>query len=191
VAAFSIILVAFQYNLTCVVRPRYRHGGQLYPTALEQLFTGLYVLELCCAGLFLLNRGGNNVFSCIGQAVITIVTLGCTAIFQLFLRQGFRPLLSQKPFPPAQQDYRGAKSSLDEPDRSKSAADDSALHQDPAFLSKAPTVWVPQDDLGVAQGELRSSQKLRTTIALSNENARIDSRGRITVVGNPPVSGQS
>lgn len=187
-AAFSIILVAFQYNLTYVVRPRYRHGGQLYPTALEQLFTGLYVLELCCAGLFLLNRGGNNVFSCIGQAVITIVTLGCTAIFQFFLRQGFRPLLSQKPFAPAQQDYCGAKSSLDEPDRSKSAADDSALHQDPAFLSTAPTVWVPRDDLGVAEGELRSSRRLRTPFALSIENARIDSMGQITVLGNPPVS---
>ena len=180
--------MAFQYSLICVVRSRYRHGGQLYFIVLEQLFTGLYILELCCAGLFLLNRDSNNIFFCIGQTVITIITLVCTAIFQFFLRQDLRLLLSQKSFASAQQDYRGAKNLLDESDRSKSVADDFALYQDSIFLCRVSTIWISRNNLKVAERKLRSFRQFRTTIALSIENAKIDFKSQITVSDNLSVS---
>ena len=185
---FSIILVTFQYNLICVVCSRYYYSNQLYSIALKQLFIDLYILKLCCVDLFLLNRDSNNIFFCIDQTVIIIIILICTAIFQFFLRQDLRLLLSQKSFASAQQDYRGAKNLLDKSDRSKSIADNFALYQNSIFLCRVSTIWISRNNLKVAERKLRSFRQFRTTIALSIENAKIDFKSQITVSDNLSVS---
>lgn len=70
---FGLLWVVFRYNLLYVTISRPDTRGLLYPTALTQLFTGIYVMELCMIGLLLLVRDTDNRAACVGQAVVTMI----------------------------------------------------------------------------------------------------------------------
>ena len=80
-------------------------GGLLYPIAINQLFTGIYVMELCLVGLFFLVRDAvivNGVAKAVGtpckpQAIIMIIVMILTVIFQWLLNNAFGPLLRYLP----------------------------------------------------------------------------------------------
>ncbi|KFY30556.1 hypothetical protein V493_01829 [Pseudogymnoascus sp. VKM F-4281 (FW-2241)] len=59
-----------------------RGRGQFYPTAIRQLFTGLYFMELCLGGLFCLVRDSNDEPLCTAQAIAMIFLVLFTLIFQ-------------------------------------------------------------------------------------------------------------
>ena len=90
---FDLFWVVFRYNLLYVTASRPNTRGLLYPTALNQLFTGVYVMELCMIGLFFLVRDDQNRATCVGQAVIMIIATATTLGFQLLLNDAFAPLL--------------------------------------------------------------------------------------------------
>lgn len=93
---FSLLWCAHRYNMLYVTRFRTDTGGVLYPRALNQTFTGLYVMELCLVGLFfLVQYNGQTV--CYAQAIIMIVAIVLTALFQIFLNREFGPLLRYLP----------------------------------------------------------------------------------------------
>ena len=58
-------------------------GGLSFPKAIQQLFVGIYFLELCLTGLFFLVReaDGNGV-PCKIQGILMIVLLVLTIVFQ-------------------------------------------------------------------------------------------------------------
>lgn len=72
-------------------------GGVLYPRALNQMFTGLYVMELCLVGLFFLVQDVDNNVLCYPQAIIMIVSIFLTALYQIMLNKEFGPLLRYLP----------------------------------------------------------------------------------------------
>ena len=81
---------------------RFDTGGLLYPTAINQLFTGLYFMEVCLIGLFLLVRDadeqGNAVgVPCKGQAIIMAIVFLCTVLYQWLLNRAFSPLFRYLP----------------------------------------------------------------------------------------------
>lgn len=80
-----------------MVLPTHDTGGLLYATALNQLFTGIYVLELCLLGLFLLLRNEQQGCACIGQAVIMLLALVLTIGYQCHLNTTQRPWLHCSP----------------------------------------------------------------------------------------------
>ena len=97
IITFSLFWLVYRYNTLYVTKFRFDTGGLLYPTAINQLFTGLYVMELCLVGLFFLVRdaddAGNAVGTpCKGQAIIMIVCLVFTVIYQFLLNRAFGPL---------------------------------------------------------------------------------------------------
>lgn len=94
---FSMLWCAHRYNMLYVTRFKTDTGGVLYPRALNQMFTGLYVMELCLVGLFFLvqDTEGNGV--CYPQGIIMIVSIFLTAIYQILLNQEFGPLLRYLP----------------------------------------------------------------------------------------------
>lgn len=83
----------FRYNILYVTDSGHDSGGVFYPTALTQLFTGVYVMELRVTGLFFLVRDDHNRATCIGQAVIMIIATVITVTFQVLLNNAFVPLL--------------------------------------------------------------------------------------------------
>ena len=95
--AFGLFWFVFRYNLLYVSAFPHDTRGQLYPTALKQLFVGVYMLELCLTGLFLSIRDDRGVPTGIGQAVIMMFTTVVTVAYQLLLRNIFSSTLQHLP----------------------------------------------------------------------------------------------
>lgn len=87
----------YRYNTLYVTKFLFDTGGLLFPKAINQLFTGLYVMELCLVGLFFLVRDQNDAVACQGQAIIMIVVIVLTLGYQYLLNEAFSPLIRYLP----------------------------------------------------------------------------------------------
>ncbi|KAK6580676.1 hypothetical protein PZA11_006912 [Diplocarpon coronariae] len=97
IITFSLLWIAHRYNMLYVSRFQLDTGGLLYPRAINQTFTGLYVMQLCMFGLFLLVRDEDGNAACVPQAIIMIIILFFTILYQFLLGMSFGPLLSYLP----------------------------------------------------------------------------------------------
>ncbi|KAI9885846.1 MAG: Kynureninase (L-kynurenine hydrolase) [Watsoniomyces obsoletus] len=97
IITFAMFWVAYRYNTLFVTRFRFDTGGLMYPRAINQLFVGLYVMELCLIGLFFLVRDENEEVACQSQAVIMIIVTILTALYQKVLHDTFSPLFKFLP----------------------------------------------------------------------------------------------
>lgn len=94
---FALLWCAHRYNMLYVTRFRTDTGGALYPRALNQMFTGLYIMELCLVGLFFLVQDANDKVLCSAQGIIMVVAIFLTVLFQFLLNKEFGPLLRYLP----------------------------------------------------------------------------------------------
>lgn len=102
IITFSLFWIVYRYNTLYVTKFRFDTGGLLYPTAINQLFTGLYLMELCLIGLFFLVKNARSDGSTYGtpckvQGIIMIVVFILTFLFQWLLNKAFGPLLRYLP----------------------------------------------------------------------------------------------
>ena len=97
VITFSLFWVVYRYNTLYVTRFRFDTGGLVFPKAINQLFTGLYVMELCLVGLFFLVRDADGNVACKGQAICMVVVLVLTVGYQILLNEAFDPLIRYLP----------------------------------------------------------------------------------------------
>lgn len=94
---FFLFWIVQRYNVLYVYLFSTDTGGLLFPKAVDQLFAGLYVMELCLLGLFIIARDSAGEAPCIPQAIIMAVALVSTVIYQLLLNSSFKPLLRYLP----------------------------------------------------------------------------------------------
>lgn len=177
-----------------------RTSGLFYPTAIRQLFTGIYFMELCLAGLFFLVRDANGRAACTAQAVIMIVVTATTALFHYTLDHShwipFLPLLDvfkQKidrisGQGDGQLDWRCRKE-VNELSTPKPRIFQEDLVQDEALRSSRPVVWIPKDELGIADDEISHARRTYDDVWISNEGASLDKRGNLKLWGPPPSKG--
>ncbi|KAK5800759.1 hypothetical protein VI817_002971 [Penicillium citrinum] len=97
IITFSLFWFVYRYNTLYVTKFRFDTGGLLFPRAINQLFVGLYFMEVCLIGLFFLVRDENGDVACEGQAICMIVVLVLTAGYQILLNEAFGPLLRYLP----------------------------------------------------------------------------------------------
>ncbi|KAF2837168.1 DUF221-domain-containing protein [Patellaria atrata CBS 101060] len=97
IVTFSLFWIVYRYQTLYVNRFKHDTGGLLFPRAVMQLFTGLYVMELCLIGLFILFVDEHNDPLCYPQAIIMLVIMLLTFIYQLLLRSAFSPLFRYIP----------------------------------------------------------------------------------------------
>jgi hypothetical protein len=97
IITFSLLWLAQRYTMLYVTRFESDTGGVLYPRAINQTFTGLYVMELCLAGLFFTTQNEKGKFTCTTHGTIMIVVLILTIIYQLLLNWSFSPLFRYLP----------------------------------------------------------------------------------------------
>ena len=90
---FDLFWIVFCYNLLYVTVSWSDTRDFLYSTALNQLFTSIYVMKLCMIDLFFLVRDDHNRAVCVDQAVIMIIVTIMILCFQLLLNNAFAPLL--------------------------------------------------------------------------------------------------
>ena len=156
-------------------------------------------MELCLAGLFFLVRDANDKAACTVQGVMMIVVTVLTGSFHYALDHShWIPRLSF-PFLRGKMDRIGSKD-RDQLDRrykrgvsELSIAKQKILQadfiQDEALRSPRPVVWIPKDDLGIAEDEICHVRKTHDSLWMSDEGASLDERGKLKLCGNPPERG--
>ena len=97
IITFTLLWIANRYQMLYVSRFKLDTGGLLYPTAINQTFTGLYVMELCLIGLFFIVPDSEGNQACFRQAIIMIVAFFLTLLYQFLLNQSFAPLFQHLP----------------------------------------------------------------------------------------------
>ncbi|KAL0944395.1 DUF221 domain-containing protein [Colletotrichum truncatum] len=97
VLTFGLLWFAQRYSMLYITRFETDTGGVLYPRAINQTFTGLYVMEACLAGLFFIVVDEHNQPRATPQGVIMLVALGLTAVYQISLNSSFSPLFRYLP----------------------------------------------------------------------------------------------
>lgn len=96
-AAIGLYLfyLAYRYNFLYVYDVNIDTKGLIYPRALQQLFVGLYVAEICLLGLFAIRLADGK--GAIGPFVMMIVLVIFTALYQITLNSAIGPLLQYLP----------------------------------------------------------------------------------------------
>ena len=94
---FGLFWIVYRYNLLFVTNFKFDTGGLLFPRAINQLFTGLYIMEVCLIGLFFLVQNEKGEVACFPQAIIMIVVAALTFLYQRTLNKSFGPLLTYLP----------------------------------------------------------------------------------------------
>lgn len=97
IITFSLFWFVYRYNTLYVTKFRFDTGGLLFPRAINQLFTGLYIMEVCLIGLFFLVRDQDDSVACKGQGICMIVVLVLTVGYQIILNEAFHPLIRYLP----------------------------------------------------------------------------------------------
>lgn len=82
----GLFYLAYRYNLLFVSDTAVDTRGLIYPRALKQLYTGIYLGEICMVGLFAVSKAT-------GPAVLMAVFLIFTILFHLTINKIFNPLL--------------------------------------------------------------------------------------------------
>ncbi|KAH7132267.1 hypothetical protein B0J11DRAFT_557025 [Dendryphion nanum] len=94
---FSLFWFTYRYQMIYVSYAKAETNGLIFPRAINQTFTGLYFLQLCLIGLFFLQKNSSGNLTCFPQAIIMIIILGFTALFQILVNRAFGPLFNYLP----------------------------------------------------------------------------------------------
>lgn len=92
----SCFYLAFKYEFLYVYNVPFDAKGLMYARALQQLFWGLYLAELCLIGLFGTAVSAQGHAS-LGPLVLMIILLVFTALYHVSLNQATGPLLRYLP----------------------------------------------------------------------------------------------
>jgi hypothetical protein len=95
---FSLFWFTYRYQMIYVSYAKAETNGLIFPKAINQLFTGLYFLELCLIGLFTIQENPTGKGTpCFPQLIIMIIVLCFTVLYQFILNRAFGPLFKYLP----------------------------------------------------------------------------------------------
>lgn len=94
---FVLYWIAYRYNVLYVYRYDYESGGYFFVAALNQLFTGLYVMEVCLIGHFFVTASGEGSATCLPHGAAMTIVLVLTAAYQVFMNRTFKSLMEYLP----------------------------------------------------------------------------------------------
>lgn len=86
----ALFYCAYRYNILFVTDSNIDTKGLIYPRALQQLLTGVYIAELCLIGLF-------GIAAAIGPIILMVVFLVFTILFHISLNAALDPLMYNLP----------------------------------------------------------------------------------------------
>ncbi|KAF8882504.1 hypothetical protein CPB84DRAFT_1838177 [Gymnopilus junonius] len=98
-ATFFMFYMLYKYLFLYVYQqpPSRDTGGLFYPKALQHVFVGMYVQQVCLCALFFLARDQNKKASALPEAILMIVLIVLTAGFNLIIDNSYGPLITALP----------------------------------------------------------------------------------------------
>lgn len=88
--ALGLFYLAYRYNVLFVSETTVDTQGLIYPRALKQLFTGIYLAEIVMVGMFAVTKA-------IGPAILMAVFLALSILFHITMSKYLDPLLYALP----------------------------------------------------------------------------------------------
>lgn len=175
-------------------------GGLFLPKALQHVFVGLYLQQICLAALFFLARDQNNKASAIPEGVLMVVLIVLTIFFHLTLYNSYGPLMSAIPLSLARaaqgpalprsrddaQKQPGATAHIDDAEVGGPDAEPGTYEEfaHPAAVEPQRVVWLPRDALGLCEREEREDRA--HGIVITTQGARMDAKGHVDIDGPAP-----
>ncbi|KAH9026750.1 DUF221-domain-containing protein [Lactarius pseudohatsudake] len=106
-AAFFLFYMLYKYLFTWVndQPPSSETGGLFFPKAIQHVFVGLYVQQVCLCALFFLAQGSNEKPSAIPEGALMVVLIIFTAFFQNTILNSYGPLIKYLPLTLADRSY--------------------------------------------------------------------------------------
>ncbi|TCD70733.1 hypothetical protein EIP91_002109 [Steccherinum ochraceum] len=80
-------------------------GGLFFPKAINHIFVGLYLQQICLAALFFLAQNAAHKPSSIGEGALMIVLIVITIFFHIILTNSYGPLIHNLPLSLADKSY--------------------------------------------------------------------------------------
>ncbi|KAJ8108108.1 hypothetical protein OPT61_g8399 [Boeremia exigua] len=156
---FALFWFTYRYQMIYVSYAKAETNGLIFPKAVNQLFTGLYFLQLCLIGLFFLQSNR----ACVPHAIIMIVTMGFTLLFQISLNRAFSPLFTYLPI----------------------TFEDEAVERDEEFQRAQAARWTEADD---AEHQSLVGENAAKT-AEERERAHMEAMDRLDAERTPSGNG--
>lgn len=97
IITFALFWIVYRYQVLYVFKSTLDTGGLMFPKAVNQLFVGVYFLELALIGLFFVVKDTDDKLACIPQAIIMIVMAFFTIIFQIMFNHNYSSLYRYMP----------------------------------------------------------------------------------------------
>jgi len=182
-------------------------GGLFFPKAIQHIFVGLYVQQVCLAALFFLSQDNNKKPNAVAEGALMVVLIIFTIGFHLVINNSYNPLRYALPLSLADKTHsnveelaeakgetpaiehkekRGSRSEdgIEEVEDDIETLDGPKEFNHPASVEEQRTIWIPQDELGLAQAEAEDIKSRK--IAVSVADAKLNSKGKVEISGSPP-----
>ncbi|KAI5121706.1 hypothetical protein M0805_002099 [Coniferiporia weirii] len=88
-------------------------GGLFFPLAIQHIFVGLYIQQICLCALFFLARSPGGTASAIPEAALMVVLIFFTAFFHLIINNSYGPLIHALPLSLADKSHTAPWNSSD------------------------------------------------------------------------------
>ncbi|KAG6840700.1 hypothetical protein C0991_005003 [Blastosporella zonata] len=179
-------------------------GGLFFPKAIQHIFVGLYVQQVCLAALFFLARNENHKASAVPQGALMVVLIVFTVGFNIIINNSYGPLLNSLPLSIKDRTWGAQPAAETQPlitdkvDISEDEKKDGPSHVEaiepkepedygfahPAASRPQRTVWLPKDSFGLAEEEERACKE--AGVDASTDDAQINEKGKVDISGAPP-----
>ncbi|KIY65025.1 DUF221-domain-containing protein [Cylindrobasidium torrendii FP15055 ss-10] len=130
-ATFFLFYLMYKYLFLWVYQQPNDTGGLFYPKALQHIFVGMYVQQVCLAALFFLVRDESGKAAAIPQGALTIVLIVVTIIFNMMINNSYGPLLHSLPLSLVDKMKEAVGEDDDEPYRAETIRSETKLRQSP------------------------------------------------------------
>jgi hypothetical protein len=170
-AAIGLFLfwLAYRYEFLYVYNVPYDTKGLMYARALQQLFVGLYLAELCLIGLFSIATSASRI--ALGPLVMMIIFLVFTVIVHVSLNQALDPLLKYLPKTLETEEQRLLAAELEDEQQNKEA------HEERESVQVTRGLLNSEDHEN--QGQIDGTINYRNIIERTNLDRFIPAYGRM------------
>ncbi|KAL2176782.1 uncharacterized protein P884DRAFT_300207 [Thermothelomyces heterothallicus CBS 202.75] len=157
--AMFLFYFAWRYNVLFVTDTQIDTRGLIYPRAIKQLFTGLYLAELCMIGLY-----GASVAP--GPLVLMVAFLVFTVLFHISLNSALNPLLYNLPLTLLAEEEESGR--LLHPEKSVSAEPAASTAENKAGSKEDRAA----EDLDATEARVREAREARKAAGAGNPFTR-------------------
>ncbi|GMM36121.1 Spo75 protein [Saccharomycopsis crataegensis] len=191
-ASFILIFISFKYSLKfCHSPTNYSETyGKFYPVALNQLYYGIYCLEICLVGLFLFVRNENDDSICFKHSAFMVLIFSISTCTHIYINNSYNSASHYLPLEYLNEENIIGKCGKQTEIKisSISCVDQNLTFSHPSFDYDVTKdfIWLPRDKYGNSSKEI---EYLRSKgIQATNKNCILNDKGEIMINGFPKLA---